>query len=171
MRIKLNKNDRELLIFLAEYRLLTVSQIAALCAVGKPAARNRVKKLTAAQLAGQRTPVFGKGRGRPERWVSLTDEGVSLLKAAGGLPGSVASQEVRADTIRCMDHLIELNWFRIHLLHLERICPQLTLTFLSSESSFLQRSGRTRTVREHLHDNSDGSRVPTITSPLKGNPG
>ncbi len=32
MANKLNKNDRELLIFLAEYRLLTVSQIAALCA-------------------------------------------------------------------------------------------------------------------------------------------
>ena len=46
MANKLNKNDRELLIFLAEYRLLTVSQIAALCIVGKPAARNRVGKVT-----------------------------------------------------------------------------------------------------------------------------
>ena len=46
MTNKLNTNGRELLVSLAEYRLLTVSQIAALCAVGKPAARNRVGKLT-----------------------------------------------------------------------------------------------------------------------------
>lgn len=139
MPTKLNKNDRELLIFLAEYRLLTVSQIAALCAVGKPAARNRVRKLTTAAVATERTPVVASGRGRPERWVSLTERGIDSLRAAGNLGRSLPSNEVAADGIRCAEHLLAINWFRIHLVHLERIFPTLSVTFLSSTSPFLER--------------------------------
>jgi len=80
---KLNKNDRGLLVALAEYRLLTVSQVAALCDVGKAATRNRVGKLTNAGLTTQRTPGMAQGRGRPERWVSLADRGIDSLRADG----------------------------------------------------------------------------------------
>ncbi len=139
MANKLNKNDRELLVFLAEYRLLTVSQIAALCAVGKPAARNRVGKLTNAELAKERTPAVASGRGRPERWVSLTERGIDWLRTDGVLERSVPSNEVAADGIRCAEHLLAINWFRIHLVHLERIVPRLSVTFLSSTSPFLER--------------------------------
>ena len=139
MADKLNKNNRELLASLAEYRLLTVSQIAALCSVGKPAARNRVGKLTKAGLATERTPVIASGRGRPERWVSLTERGIDSLRADGILARSVPSNEVAADGIRCAEHLLAINWFRIHLVHLERSLPRLSVTFLSSESPFLER--------------------------------
>ncbi|MBN2561922.1 MAG: replication-relaxation family protein [Phycisphaerae bacterium] len=139
MANKLNKNDRDLLIALAEYRLLTVSQIAALCAVGKPAARNRVGKLTNAGLATERTPAVASGRGRPERWVSLTERSIDLLRADRTLGLSVPNNEVAADGIRCAEHLLVINWFRIHLVHLERTFPRLSATFLSSESPFLGR--------------------------------
>jgi hypothetical protein len=139
MANRLNKNYREILIFLAEYRLLTVSQIAALCAVGKPAARNRVGKLTNAELAKERTPAVASGRGRPERWVSLTERGIDWLRADGTLGRSVPSHEVAADGIRCAEHLLAINWFRIHLVHLERSFPRLGVTFLSSTSPFLDR--------------------------------
>ena len=115
MPTKLNKNDRELLVALAEYRLLTVSQVAALCDVGKAATRNRVGKLTNAGLTTQRTPGMAQGRGRPERWVSLADRGIDLLKADGTLGKSVDKAEVVADGIRCAEHLLAVNWFRIHL--------------------------------------------------------
>lgn len=139
MANRLNKNDRELLASLAEYRLLTVSQIAALCAVGKPAARKRVGKLTNATLARERTPAVPSGRGRPERWVSLTERGIDWLRTDGSLGRNVPSNDVAADEIRCAEHLLATNWFRIHLVHLERSLPQLSVTFLASESPFLER--------------------------------
>ncbi|MBN2562230.1 MAG: replication-relaxation family protein [Phycisphaerae bacterium] len=139
MPTKLNKNDRELLVALAEYRLLTVSQIAALCGIGKAAARNRVGKLTHASLTVQRTPGMAQGRGRPERWVSLADRGIDLLQADGTLGRNVPRDQVAADGIRCTEHLLAINWFRIHLVHLERVVPRLKATFLSSTSPFLER--------------------------------
>ena len=136
---KLNKNDRELVTFLAEYRMLAVSQIAALCNVGKPAARNRVGKLTNAELAKERTPAFTNGPGRPERWVSLAERGIDWLRTDGALGRSVPSNHVAADGIRCVEHLLAINWFRLHLVHLERTFPRLSVTFLSSTSPFLER--------------------------------
>jgi hypothetical protein len=46
---------------------------------------------------------------------------------------------VAADGIRCTEHLLSINWFRIHLVHLERVVPRLKATFLSSTSPFLER--------------------------------
>ena len=164
MPTKLNKNDRELLASLAEYRLLTVSQIAALCAVGKPAARKRVGKLTNAALAMERTPAVPSGRGRPERWVSLTERGIDLLRADGILGRSVPSNEAAADGIRCAEHLLAINWFRIHLVHLERSLPRLSVTFLSSESPFLERGpdGRHFVADRVPPVESGGNPVPFI---------
>ncbi|MCK4342544.1 MAG: replication-relaxation family protein [Phycisphaerae bacterium] len=164
MANKLNKNDRELLVSLAEYRLLTVSQIAALCAVGKPAARNRVGKLTKAALATERTPAVAGGRGRPERWVSLTERGIDSLRADGTLGRSVPRDEVAADGIRCSEHLLAINWFRIHLVHLERTFPRLSTTFLSSESPFLERGpdGRRFVADRVPPAESGGKPVPFI---------
>jgi len=139
MSSTLNKNDRQLLSHLAEYRLLSMSQVAALCDVGKPAARHRVAKLTGAGLVKDRTPAFAEGRGRPERWVSLTEPGIELLRKVGVLDRKVPAEEVRADGIRCVEHLLAINWFHIHLVHLERTFPRLSVTFLSSTSPFLER--------------------------------
>jgi hypothetical protein len=139
MANKLNKNDRDLLTWLAEYRLLTISQIAALGAVGKPATRNRVAKLTHAGLTQERTPGFAGGRGRPERWVSLTDRGIEWLRAAELLDRRVPPTDVAADGIRCTEHLLAINWFRVHLVQLRRTLPQLEMRFLSSTSPLVQR--------------------------------
>lgn len=138
MPTKLNKNDRGLLIALAEHRLLTVSQIAELCAIGKAAARGRVGKLAHTGFVAQRTPGMSRSRGRPERWVSLADRGIDLLRAEGTLGQNVPKDQVAADGIRCAEHLLAINWFRIHLMHLERRLPRLKATFLSSTSPFVE---------------------------------
>ena len=52
---------------------------------------------------------------------------------------SVPRDDVAADGIRCAEHLLAINWFRIHLVHLERTFPRLSVTFLSSESPLLER--------------------------------
>lgn len=106
--------------------------------VGKPAARNRVGKLTNAGLAKERTPAFTSGRGRPERWVSLTERGIDWLRVEGVLGNNVPHDEVAADGIRCADHLLAANWFRIHLVHMERTISRLSVTFLSRTSALLK---------------------------------
>ena len=132
MVAKLNKNDRALLAELAKYRLLTVSQIAGLCTIGKPAARKRVGKLVAAGLATERTPALARRRGRPERWVSLTVRGIDWLKEQGVLGRVVPHDEITADNIRCAEHLLAVNWFWIHLVHVTRTTPPLSADFASA---------------------------------------
>jgi hypothetical protein len=61
------------------------------------------------------------------------------LRADGTLGQTVPKDEVAADGIRCAEHLRSVNWFRIHLVHLERIVPHLKATFLSSMSPFVKR--------------------------------
>jgi hypothetical protein len=165
MPTKLNKNDRELLIALAEYRLLTVSQIATLCAVGKPAGRNRVAKLTTLGLARDRTPAVASGRGRPERWVYLTEDGIEWLRTEGGVDRRVPNKEVAADGIRCAEHLLAINWFRIHLVHLERALPQLSMTFLSSMSPFLERGPDGRSLVTDRAPASVANDDPVVFTP------
>ena len=109
MAKKLNKNDCELLVFLAEYRLLAMSQVAALCGVGKPAARSRSGKLTEAKLTKERTPAFANARGRPERWVSLAERGIDWLRSEKVLGRKVAASDVAADGIRCAEHQLAMN--------------------------------------------------------------
>jgi len=46
---------------------------------------------------------------------------------------------VAADGIRCAEHLLAINWFRIHLVHLEKTFQRLSMKFLSSTSPFLER--------------------------------
>ena len=165
MPAKLNKNDRGLLVALAEYRLLTVSQIAALGGVGKAAARSRVGKLTKAGLTTQRTPGMAPGRGRPERWVSLADRGIDLLRADETLGRSVPKDQVAADGIRCAEHLLAINWFRIHLVHLERVVPRLKVTFLSSTSPFLERGHDGRPLVSDTSPATDADGEPVRFTP------
>ncbi len=44
-----------------------------------------------------------------------------------------------ADGIRCAEHLLTINWFRIHLVHLGRTFPRASVTFLAPMSPFLER--------------------------------
>jgi hypothetical protein len=71
--------------------------------------------------------------------VSLADRGIDSLRADGTLGQNVPKDQVAADGIRCAEHLLSLNWFRIHLLHLERVSERVSARFLSSESPFLER--------------------------------
>lgn len=146
MKRKLNKNDRELLINLAEHRLLTVTQIAALTDLGKPAVRNRLAKLGEAGLVVERTPASSKRRGRPERWMSLSINGISVLREVTGLSRSVRPDDVTADGIRCAEHLLAVNWFRISLMRSQLSIPRLSTRFLSSTSPFVERQSDGRSI-------------------------
>lgn len=137
MGAALNKNDVELLTQLAEYRLLTVSQLAALRARSLQGVRRRMRWLEQEQLLRATTRGFGHGRGRPEKLISLADAGVDLLRRRELLPAEVRTEQVTADGVASPEHQLLTNWFRIHLVQMERTIPRLAVEFLSPTSPLL----------------------------------
>lgn len=140
MAFVLNKNDHELLTNLAEYRLLTVSQLAALQERSTRGLRRRLRMLEQRQLVRAGTRGFGHGRGRPEHLISLAVAGVDVLRRKELLPAEVETEQVTADGVASPDHQLLINWFRVHLVQMERIISRLTVRFLAPTSPFLTRS-------------------------------
>ena len=138
MSFKLNKNDHRLLFSIAEHQVLTVSQVTAIQHRSRQVVRRRLNKLEHAGLIISTTRGFGQSRGRPEKTVSLTKDGISLLSSIYSTLQDVPVNKVNAEKIRCMEHQLLTNWFRIHLCQIEYTMPQLSVQFLSPTSPFLR---------------------------------
>lgn len=89
MHLKPNKSDGELLSALADFRVLTVSQIAELCNGNAQVIRRRLAVLENLHLIRTTPAAFGWGRGRPERVVALAPDGMDTLKEEGILSREV----------------------------------------------------------------------------------
>lgn len=139
MAFKLNKNDRKLLASIAEYRILTVGQIAALSLKSKQVVRKRLRKLAEKKLVQISERGFGYSRGRPERLASLALGGIGVLHANGTLDANVSIDKITAEKLTSIDHQMLVNWFWIHLLHIPKVVHQLSAQFLSPTSPFLKR--------------------------------
>jgi len=122
---KLTRRQLDLLKHLAAYRILSCDQAAVLQDVGRQAARKRLRKLMDVGLVEGQPHGFGRSRGRPAKIYCLSREGVAYLKRLG--------LEVRqgwdrsAGGATAPDHQLLLNWCLLHLRHLGRECPQLTV--------------------------------------------
>ena len=80
MAFRMNRNDCKVLESLAEYRILTPTQIAALHQRSRQVVWRRLRILEEQGLVQPTTHEFGRGRGRPERSLGLTEMGVDTLK-------------------------------------------------------------------------------------------
>jgi hypothetical protein len=139
MAFKLNKNDLTLLAAIAEHRILTAGQVAALFVKSKQVVRRRMRNLEEAAFVQAHEPVLGHGPGRPERLFSLSRRSIDLLREHEILNPAVENDKVNAAGLRCIDHELLGSWFRIHLEHIQHIFPRLSVQFLSPNSPFLQR--------------------------------
>ena len=137
MSFRLKENDCKMLVCLAEYRMLTVTQVAAIFCKSRQVIRRRLSNLEQAGLIEVTGREFGRGRGRPENSLGVTKCGVDVLKNKGLLNKDVPNDKICADDLFCKDHQLLLNWFRIHLNQVERILPRLKVKFLSHNSPFL----------------------------------
>jgi DNA-binding transcriptional ArsR family regulator len=139
MTIKLNKKDRQLLAAIAEHRVLTTGQVTAILHKSRQVVRRRLRQLEETGIIVTAPRGLGHSRGRPEKMVSLTREGVNRISddhpALRGMP----IHQINGDKIRCMEHHLLTNWFRIHLAQIERVIPALSIHFLSPDSPFLKR--------------------------------
>jgi hypothetical protein len=131
------KHEVELLRQLADFRMLTFTQIAVLSGKSARSARRRMKELVDHGFAEVLPVSNSQGPGRPEGVFGVSQEGLAVLRSEDVLPKATEFDRVGGQAlIRQHGHQILLNWCRIHLLHLTRVFPRLPCSFLSSNSPF-----------------------------------
>ena len=140
MAFRLKTSDYKTLESIAEYRIITTVQIAALLGRNRQSIWRRLRELEKHELLRVTQREFGRRRGRPEIVLSLSEHGVDVLKEKGVIGADVKYEAVIGDKIHCRDHQLMLNWFRIHLNHVEKVLPNLNIRFLAYSSPFLQRN-------------------------------
>jgi Replication-relaxation len=155
MRFRLREKDCHMLRTVAEYRLLTATQSAALFQTSKKTMWKRLHDFEVEGMVTSKKYGFGRGQGRPELIFSLTENGVDTLKEKGVITPEILFEKVSAENIHCIDHQLMLNWFRVHLNHAVRNLPRISGTFLSHNSPFIS------------HD-SKGQSVITDYAPVEG---
>lgn len=152
MPFRLQKGDYDIIKCLAEYRILSVSQIAAVFRKSRQVMRRRCREL---KLQGviKVNNELGQSFGRPERLFALTERGVDVLREQGLVGKDVPYENVGSVSDRIIDHQLLMNWFRIHLNEIDKVEPRPSLKFWAYNSPFVPRR-------------PDGSIIITDYSPI-----
>jgi hypothetical protein len=126
---RLAKNDIVLLSSIHEYRVVTIRQLSAINRRSCQVIRRRIRSLEDQGLLVRKPFGYGISQGRPEEIVFLSRHGMDSLSIKGIVqtPGT-CYEDIRSDTI---DHNLLLNWFRIHMVHVGRVIPGLSVISLS----------------------------------------
>ena len=126
MDSKLNKGDKQILYFIALYRILTVSQLAALTQRSRQVIRRRLRHLSGENLIINRIRGYGRSSGRPEEIILLAEKSAGILKDEGLSESIPLISPKNIDAI-AVDHDLLINWFYIHLIQVENSIPDLTI--------------------------------------------
>jgi len=135
---RLRNVDIQLLEDIAEYRLMTISQLTELLGRNRQSLWRRLGDLEKQSLLQTQQRQWGRQRGRPEVMVKLSLQGWDALKRHR--PSLTINEKMIAKEITCQDHQLLLNWFRIQLLGIQKRIPPLTATFLAHSSPLLSLS-------------------------------
>lgn len=132
------RKDRRLvgvLQSLADYRILSCSQMAYLHFGSKRAARRRFTQLCTDNYSEKLKVDTPFGQKKPEKSYGLGRTGFRLLQEMGILDGSLTFERVGGQRIlREIGHQMILNWTRIHLVHLTNLKPHLHVSLHSANS-------------------------------------
>jgi len=139
MAYALKGQDIQILKTIAEYHLLSLAQISELTARHPKSMARRLKQLEQDGLIQKTNRGFGRGRGRPENLVTLTGQGLEVLRKQGNISPDSGHDKAAETHMQNTDHQLLVNWFRTHLVRLGRAVPQLSIAFLSPTSPFLNR--------------------------------
>ena len=132
MPFRLRETDCKTLECLAEYRILTVPQFAAIFQKNKQAVRRRFGDLEKEGLIEVTRCEFGLARGRPENLLGLTQCAADILKDKGIIGRGIPYEKLSGANIGCIDHQLLLN-------QIEQVLPRLTVKVLACNSPFLPR--------------------------------
>lgn len=125
MDSKLNKGDRKILSLVALYRILTVSQLAALTQRSRQVIRRRLRYLYVEGFIMTSNRGYGRISGRPEKIIFLTDKSAGILKKKGLFPENIPLVSPKNINAIPVDHDLLINWFYIHLTQVENLIPDL----------------------------------------------
>jgi len=131
MSFRLKEADCKTLECIADHRMLTVTQFAAIFRKSGHVVRRRLCDLEKEGLVEVVGHEYGRRRGRPENSLGLTEQGVDILRDKGLIDRTVPYDRVVAGGIFCASHQLLLNWFRIHLTQVERVLSRLSVRFLA----------------------------------------
>ncbi len=117
---------------MAEYRILTTSQLTLLIFPSQQMARKKVRELRAVGLLTMAERPSDSSAGRPESLVCLTSLGLKVLKGSGEIDAGTAGDQITNLDFRSLGHQLLVNWVWIHLAQLVRQRSYLKVDFLSS---------------------------------------
>ena len=127
MDSRLNKGDKEILSFIALYRILTVSQLAALTQRSRQVIRRRLRFFSGEGLIINMIRGFGRSSGRPEEIIFLADKAARIFKDEGLFSESIPLIAPKNIDAIAVDHDLLINWFFIHLVQVNNSIPDLTI--------------------------------------------
>ena len=164
MGLRINSHDIELLLSLAEHRVLTANHLAALHGRNVPALRRRLRVLARVGLVRASDGGLVERPGRPERLYSLMEDGSQLLRERGMLAASAALDDTTGRGVRHLRHLLAVNDFRVHLELVQRLVPDLAVQFLSPGPLRKGTKGSAwPIIHERFHVQDGGDRLVEFT--------
>jgi len=131
VRTDLTPRDIEILKTVAEYRILTTSQLTLLIFPSQQMARKKIRELKAAGLLKMAERPSYSSAGRPESLVCLSSLGLKVLKDSGEIAAGTAGDQITDLDFRSLGHQLLVNWVWIHLAQLVRQRSYLKVDFLS----------------------------------------
>jgi hypothetical protein len=145
----LNMSDSHLLSSISDYKVLTVKQLSIVSQRSGQVVRRRMRALAKEGLIGTRMDGYGGGRGRPEDLLFLTENGVEALEESG-IRGAVSA--CKTGDHFPIDHLLLVNWFRIHLIQIERSISGLSVRYTGDSISLTDETHQQEKPTEFFPD-------------------
>ena len=147
---KVTKGDIEILSYIAEYKFLTVKQLAAITQRTLQVVRRRLRFIGSAHLVAVNAWGFGKGPGRRENIIILTDKGMEFLRDKEILSSHATYITDKTPDSIFIDHDLLVNWFFIHLLRAERDNQQFAVTHLTLSSHNLKKGSPDKPLLQEI---------------------
>lgn len=141
MTSELINGDQDLLTLLRRHVVLSMGQIAILQGRSKQVLRRRTQVLREARLIQSVVSGLSHRKGRPESLLMLTAEGAAVLSEPDGGEDGRFDPRPPGPNARCLEHQLLINWFHIHLVHLERSQPRLAIRFFPALHHPIQVTG------------------------------
>ena len=127
MDSRLNKGNKEILSFIALYRILTARQLATLTQKSRQSVRKRLRNLSAKGLIVTKMRGFGRSSGRPENIIFLSEKAAGILKDEELFSENLPLIPPKNIDAIAVDHDLLINWVYIHLIQMEKSIPDLTI--------------------------------------------
>ncbi len=146
MAFRLQKGDYEIIKYLAEYRILPISQLAALFRRMGQVISRRCRELKREGVIKVTNNELGQNVGRPKDLFGLTERGVDVLSEKDLIGRDLLYEDVGPVSNRLVEHQLLLNWFRIHLNEIDKVDPKPSIKFWAYNSRFVPRQSDGRII-------------------------